>query len=134
MYALITIRMPELAELFSTQGTRGGKPSAGGASKRPTPSTPAYKSVYPTAGNWKKPLLLEVDAYKSAGFERYPTAAQLNAAPPAKSPKQPAAKNTGRPPKDPPCTQGSSGDGRRQVVPKKTGIISAYILRYCSYQ
>ena len=105
--------MPELAELFSTQGTRGGKPSAGGASKRPTPSTPAYKS---------------------AGFERDPTAAQLNAAPPAKSPKKPAAKNTGRPPKDPPCTQGSSGDGRRQVVPKKTGIISAYILRYCSYQ
>ena len=101
--------MPELAELFSTQGARGGKPSAGGASKRPTPSTPAYKSVYPTA-------------------------AQLNAAPPAKSPKKPAAKNTGRPPKDPPCTQGSSGDGRRQVVPKKTGIISAYILRYCSYQ
>jgi hypothetical protein len=105
--------MPELAELFSTQGARGGKPSAGGASKRPTPSTPAYKS---------------------AEFERYPTAAKLNAAPPAKSPTRQAAKNTGRPPKDPPCTQGSSGDGRRQVVPKKTGIISAYILRYCSYQ
>ena len=105
--------MPELAELFSTQGTRGGKPSAGGASKRPTPSTPAYKS---------------------AGFVAYPTAAQLNAAPPAKSPKKPAAKTTGRPPKDPPCTQGSSGGERRQVVPKKTGIISAYILRYCSYQ
>ena len=104
--------MPELAELFSTQGARGGKPSAGGASKRPTPSTPAYKS---------------------AGFERYPTAAKLNAAPPAKSPTRQAAKNTGRPPKDPPCTQGSSGDGRRQVVPIKTGIISAYILRYCSY-
>ena len=77
--------MPELAELFSTQGARGGKPSAGGASKRPTASTPAYKS---------------------AGFERYPTAAQLNAAPPAKSPTKQAAKNTGRPPKDPPCTQG----------------------------
>jgi len=109
MYALITIRMPELAELFSTQGARGGKHSSGGASKGPTASTPAYKSVYPTA-------------------------AQLNAAPPAKSPKKPAAKTTGRPPKDPPCTQGSSGGERRQVVPKKTGIISAYILRYCSYQ
>ena len=105
--------MPELAELFSTQGASGGKPSAGGASKRPTPSTPAYKS---------------------AGLERYPTAAKLNAAPPAKSPTRQPAKNTGRPPKDPPCTQGSSGDGRRQVGPKKTGIISAYILRYCSYQ
>jgi len=105
--------MPELAELFSTQGARGGKPSAGGASKGPTASTPAYKS---------------------AGFERYPTAAQLNAAPPAKSPTKQAANNTGRPPKDPPCTKGSSGDGRRQVGPKKTGIISAYILRYCSYQ
>ena len=105
--------MPELAEFFSTKGARGGKSSAGGASKGPTAFTPAYLS---------------------AGFERYPTAAKLNAAPPAKSPTRQAAKNTGRPPKDPPCTQGSSGDGRRQVVPKKTGIISAYILRYCSYQ
>ena len=74
--------MPELAELFSTQGARGGKPSASGASKRPTAFTPAYLS---------------------AGFERYPTAARLNAAPPAKSPTKQAAKNTGRPPKDPPC-------------------------------
>ena len=91
MYALITIRMPELAELFSTKGARGGKPSAGGASKGPTASTPS---------------------------ERYPTAAQLNAAPPAKSPTKQAARITGRPPKDPPCTKGSSGDGRRQVGPK----------------
>ena len=105
--------MPELAEFFSPKGARGGKPSAGGASKGPTASTPAYTS---------------------ARFERYPTAAQLNAAPPAKSPTRQPAKNIGRPPKDPPCTQGSSGDGRRQVGPKKTGIISAYILRYCSYQ
>jgi hypothetical protein len=105
--------MPELAEFFSPKGARGGKPSAGGASKGPTASTPANTS---------------------AGFERYPTAAQLNAAPPAKSPTKQAAKNTERPSKDPPCTKGSSGDGRRQVGPKKTGIISACILRYCSYQ
>ena len=63
--------MPELAEFFSIKGARGGKPSAGGASKGPTASTPAYTS---------------------AGFERYPTAAQLNAAPPAKSPTKQAAK------------------------------------------
>ena len=105
--------MPELAEFFSPKGAKGGKPSAGGASKGPSASTPSNSS---------------------ARSERYPTAAQLNANPPAKSPTKQAAKNTGRPPKDPPCTQGSSGDGRRQVGPKKTGIISAYILRYCSYQ
>ena len=112
-FALITICMPELAEFFSPKGARGGKPSAGGASKGPSASTPLNSS---------------------ARSERYPTAAQQNAAPPAKSPSKQVFQNTGKPPKDPPCTRGSSGDGRRQVGPKKTGITSAYILRHCSYQ
>ena len=66
-FALITICMPELAEFFSPKGARGGKPSAGGASKGPSASTPSNSS---------------------ARSERYPTAAQQNAAPPAKSPSK----------------------------------------------
>ena len=69
--------MPELEEFFSTKGARGGKPSAEGASKGPSASTPSNTS---------------------ARSERYPTAAQLNAAP-AKAPSKQANQNTGRPQK-----------------------------------
>jgi len=111
-YALIKICMPELEEFFSTKGVRGGKPSAGGASKGSSAST---------ASN------------TSARSERYPSAAQ-QIAEPAKAPSKQAKQITGKPPRDPPCTSGSSGEARRQIAPKKTGIISVKIFRYFSYQ
>ena len=89
--------MPELEEFFSNKGARGGKPSAGGASKGSSASTASNTSVR---------------------SERYPSAAQLNAEP-AKAPSKQAKQNTGKPPREPPCTSGSSGDARRQIAPKK---------------